>query len=99
MFVRRDSFILLGFNQYQKFNLTTQLWTPIYTTPPSPIGLNNPACIVLPNEEILVAGSINNPSQSSIYNHLTNTWRSVANTNAPQGNKHTEVQRRASDLI
>jgi hypothetical protein len=85
----RDSFIMLGLLKYQKFNLTTQQWTPITTNPPvlaqpTP-GLYNPACIVLPSEEILVVGSSYNPNQTLLYNHMTNTWRTLPNTNAMQG--------------
>jgi hypothetical protein len=83
-FVWRDSFIFVGYYLYQKFNLTTQLWTQISTSPPVP--LYQPGCIVLPNEEILVVGSFFSPTMSLIYNHVTNTWRTVSNTNANQGN-------------
>jgi hypothetical protein len=82
MFVWRDSFITLG-NSYQKFNLTTQLWSLIPTS--APISLYNPGCLVLPNEEILVVGSVFYSNRTLIYNHVTNSWRNLPDTNTPQG--------------
>ncbi len=90
MVVWRDSFIMLGRNQYQKFNLTTQIWTSFSTSPPvlaQPVpGLYSPACMVLPSEEILVVGNRFNPNQTLVYNHVTNNWRTLPTTNAMQGN-------------
>jgi hypothetical protein len=74
---------MLGYYKYQKFNLTTQLWTQLNISPP--VALNRPGCIVLPSEEILVTGGYFYPTQSFIYNHVTNTWRGTLNTNADQG--------------
>jgi hypothetical protein len=84
MFVWRDSIMVLGRYNYEKFNLTTQHWTAISTTPPADI--YHPGCLVLPNEEILVVGGYFSPNQSFIYNHIANTWRTLSNTNAQQGN-------------
>jgi len=86
MVVWRDSFIMLGRDQYQKFNLTTQIWTSFTTNLPDPSGLYNPACMVLPSEEILVVGNGFNPKQTLLYNHVSNTWKTLPNTNAMQGN-------------
>jgi hypothetical protein len=85
MFDWKDSFIIIGQARNDQFNLTTQTWTRFFTSPPTSIALLNPACIVLPNKEILVVGNSYLPFQGFIYNHVANTWRTLPNTNAPQG--------------
>ena len=93
MVVWRDSFIMLGKDKYQKFNLTTQIWTSFSTNPPvlaQPVpGLYNPACMVLPSEEILVVGNGLNRNQTLLYNHVTNNWRTLPTTNVAQGNDNS----------
>jgi hypothetical protein len=41
--------------------------------------------MVLPSEEILVVGSYYIPNQNLLFNHVTNTWRTLPNTNGMQG--------------
>jgi hypothetical protein len=73
---------------FQKFNLTTQIWTPIFTNPPND-ALSRPACLVLPSEDILVVGGQNDLKQSLLYNPLSNTWKILPNTNTEQGYSRT----------
>ncbi len=81
--VWRDSFIMLGAYRYQKFNLTTQQWSIINTN--APTMLYKQGCLVLPSEDILVAGGVFNTRQSFLYNPEANTWRTLSNTNNDQG--------------
>ena len=82
-FVWRDSIINLGYYRYQKFSFTTQTWSVLNTSPPSPV--YDSACLVLPTEEVLVVGSYISYRQALIYNPLTNTWRTLPNLNIDQG--------------
>jgi hypothetical protein len=86
-FVWRDSFIIFSWQHFQKYNLTTQLWSNFNTTPPAE--LYTPACLVLPSEEVLVVGGQFDVKQTLLYNHVTNTWKRLPDTNAPQGYTNT----------
>ena len=82
-FVWRDSIFVFGYYRYQKYSFTTQQWSILNTSPPSPF--YNPACLVLPTDEVLVVGSAFSLRQSLMYNPLTNTWRTLPNLNLDQG--------------
>ena len=70
----RDSFLMLGNNRYQSFNLTTQKWTAFNSTSPSSLWAST--CIVLPNEKVLLAGTTTIPAK--LYNPVTNTWTQLS---------------------
>ena len=70
----RDSFLMLGNNRYQSFNLTTQKWTAFNSTSPSSLWAST--CIVLPNEKVLLAGTTSVPAK--LYNPVTNTWTQLS---------------------
>ena len=82
-FVWRDSIFMLGYYRYQKYSFTSQSWSILNTSPPSPF--YNPGCLVLPTDEVLVVGSVFNARQALMYNPLTNTWRTLPNLNVDQG--------------
>jgi hypothetical protein len=76
--VWRDSFILLSSFwdafYYQKFNLTTQTWSVINTR--APIRSDYSGCVLLPSDEIVLAGN----SNAQLYNIVTNTWTILPNS-------------------
>ena len=80
--VWRDSFIMLGAYRYQKFNLTTQQWSKINSNAPALIYKHG--CLVLPSEDILVAGGVLNARQTFLYNPAANTWKTLSDTNNDQ---------------
>jgi len=67
----------------QTFNLTTQTWSVLNTSPPNP--LYKSACIVLPTSNILVVGGVFNVRQAMLYNPATNVWTLLPSTNNDQG--------------
>ena len=94
--VWRDSFVLLGNDISQKFNLTTQKWSTLNTKFPnsqlskfiaSMAPVNSPGCLVMPNEEVLVVGSgiVGSYRKAYAYNVQTNKWRSLSDMIHDQG--------------
>ena len=79
----RDSFLMIGGSARHRtvfqFNHTTQIWTELDAATLS-MDVFYSGCAVLPNEDILVVGSSNNPYMASLYNVKENTWTSLGNT-------------------
>ena len=88
----RDSLIFLGGDNAGKvveiFNISSQTWTILDSS--APIDTYLSACVVLPDEEILVAGSEDDHSLSFIYNVTANKWRRGGDSN---------FQKSASSLV
>ncbi len=76
--VWRDSFLLLGtFGAafyYQKFNLTTETWSVINSK--APLDHRYSGCVLLPSDEIVLAGNF----YAQLYNIVTNTWTILPNS-------------------
>ena len=73
----RDSLIFLGGYNARKvveiFDVSSQTWKILDSS--APIDIYKSACVVLPNDEILVAGSSGDGRRSFIYNVTANKWR------------------------
>ena len=73
-----DSFIYLGgqpnFNVVLRYSHVTKNWTTLSTSTPMQIGQSS--CVVLPNQNILVAGSALSPDYKTyaVYNVSSNSW-------------------------
>jgi len=81
MVVFRDSFLRFDFEHVQKFNLTTNSWS-ILTGSPSGF-VYYIACIILPNEEVLLIGSylINEEKTGFLFNPITLSFRKSSDSN------------------
>jgi hypothetical protein len=88
--------LLLADDKSQKFDLATQLWSTVDTKfPPLQVAkfvssispVHSPGCLLLPNDEILVAGSgiIGFQKKAFIYNIQANRWRSLPDMIHDQG--------------
>jgi hypothetical protein len=80
----RDTFLMIGGHtnpkSVQSYNTNSQEWTII--TSSVPMNVENTACIVLPNEDVLVVGSddIVELNSTAIYNVANNVWTKLADT-------------------
>jgi N-acetylneuraminic acid mutarotase len=64
----------------QSYNTNSQQWTIISSS--VPMNVENSACIVLPNEDVLVVGSENfeDFNSAAIYNVANNVWTKLDRT-------------------
>jgi hypothetical protein len=76
----QNSFLLIDSANLQTYNLETEIWTSTNINPPSPI--NDPSCLALPNNKVLIVGSGGLPF---LYDPLTNSWKSLPATINNQG--------------
>ena len=72
-------------NVAEMFEITIQAWKIL--DPAAPIGVFGSACLLLPNEEILVLGpsSAGESNSSFVYNVAENKWRQVGDSHFPRG--------------
>jgi hypothetical protein len=76
----QNSFLLIDSVNLQTYNMEMETWTSTLLNPPSAI--NNPACLTLRNNKVLIVGSGGLPL---LYDPSTNLWQTLPATINTQG--------------
>jgi len=76
----QNSFLLIDSDNLQTYNLDTDTWTSEPINPPSAI--NDPACLTLHNQKVLIVGAGGSPL---LYDPTGNQWETLPPTINTQG--------------
>ena len=71
----RDSVLAFGAQNVLKYNSTAEEWS-ILADGSAPFTMDFPSCVLLPNDQILIAGSLNSGS-IALYDIANNSWEQI----------------------